>query len=87
MHPSLLFLFAAHLLVAHIVASDSGDSPDIQGEESGNTEVAQRNKRVSELLDDKDLRELLIQRLQNGGHMAAGSKLPRSSHGIFSPFY
>ena len=52
------------------MASDSGDNPDIQGEESSNTEAAQHNKRVSELLDAKDLHEQLIQRLQDGGHVA-----------------
>ena len=35
-----------------------------------NEEAAEWDKRVAELLDDQDLRDLLIQRLQDGGNMA-----------------
>ena len=52
------------------MASDSQDLGARPGSATPNEEAEERNKRVSELLDDKDLHELLIQKLQDGGHVA-----------------
>ena len=52
------------------MVSDSQDLGACPGAATPNEEAEECNKRVAELLDDKDLHELLIQKLQDGGHVA-----------------
>ena len=64
------FFFAAHSLVARVMASDNEVIPKAGVTNGDSTE---RDKRVMELLDDQDLRSLLIQCLEDGGHMVKKS--------------
>lgn len=49
------------------MASDSVNNSE---RTTDNERLTERDEQVSQLLDDKDLRDLLIQRLQDGGHVA-----------------
>ena len=49
------------------MASDSDNNSERM---TANEQLAERDKRMSELLDDVDLRDLLIQWLEDGGHVA-----------------
>ena len=52
------------------MASNNGVIPEAGVTNGDSTE---RDKRVTELLDDQDLRSLLIQRLEDGGHVVKKS--------------
>ena len=65
-----LFLFAAHALVAQEMASESHEDRPNPEEGIADGEAVERDRRVAELLDNKVLRNLLIQRLEDGGHVA-----------------
>ena len=55
------------MLVARVMASDSDNNSE---RTTANEQLAERDKRMLELLDDVDLRDLLIQWLEDGGHVA-----------------
>ena len=56
------------MLVACAVASDTERSPK---RIVNDDELSEHDKRVSKLLDNVDLCEMLIRRLEDGGHVAA----------------
>ena len=66
MRTNFRFSFAACMLVAHEIVSNSENNLE---RTTVNEQLVENDKQVLELLDDKDLCDLLIQRLEIGGHV------------------
>ena len=67
-HQYPLFFFCCTRLVAHTMVADGTVNNPTETDE----QVAEREKCISTLLADKDLRELLIQKLTDGSHVTKG---------------